>query len=320
MHQFSIITPSYNRAAYLPRIYDSLCQQKDIDFEWVIIHDGSTDNTRGVVSEFPKIFEIKYAYQNNAGKPSAMNLGTQMANSYISVSFDSDDILCRDVLKTVWSYFDINTGKFEHDCVCISGLCKYENGDIIGKIFPYDYYISDHIRYRHNKGLRGDKLEFVLTSVLKNYPFPIFNNEKNIAPGILMIRMALSHKTLYINHVFAEKQFLPGGLSTQNYWFVYTLGSELYYNEASIPPYKLLLQIMHSGKYIYFAKFNGKKNIYLNALNKHIFPLGIFYYFIFIIKLFLKKFIIMQKINDLIKIIFIKIFSRPNNYKVFKNG
>jgi len=301
MRQFSIITPTFNRAKYLPRIYDSLCQQSGIDFEWIIVDDGSSDNTQEVVRNFNKIFEIKYAYQENSGKPTAVNAGIQMADSYISIYFDSDDILCKDALKTVWNYFNIQTGKFEHDCVCITGLCQYNNGEIIGRMFPHDYYISDPIRYLLNKNLHFDTCDFYLTEILKSYPYPTFKNEKNVAPSIVWNRIALVYKTIFVNKIFAEKQYLPGGLSNQNYDIMYPLGAEMLHNEASIPPFNLRLQIKHSARYIFFAKKNRKKHIFLCAKNKIIFPLGLCGYYWDNIKIILKKIRLFNKINDALK-------------------
>ena len=301
MNKFSIITPTFNRAKYLPRIYECLSQQDISDIEWIIIDDGSTDNTKDVISNFERRFKIKYAYQENAGKPTAMNLGFQMADSYISVFLDSDDILCPHVFNVVWEYFNIDNEMFKHDCACLTGLSQYKNKDIIGNKFPHDYHVSDYIRYAENKNIKGDKCEFFITKILKKYSYPTFKKEKNIAPSIVHIRIALTHKTLYINKVFQEKQFLPDGLSTQNYWLMYPLGSELYYNETSIPPFSLRLQIRNSGQYIFFAKRNKKEHIFKEAKNKIIFPLGVLAYYLLRLKYFLKKFQIFKEINDTLK-------------------
>ena len=301
MHQFSIITPTLNRGKYLSRIYDCLCQQDNVDLEWIIMDGGSTDNTKEIVAGFKNIFEIKFKSQENDGKALAMNAGMQMSNSHITVSLDSEDILCKNVLKTVWSYFDIHAGKFVHDCAGLSGLCQYENGEILGKKFPHDYFISDYIRRRKNKNIYGDKCDFFLTEILKKYPHPIFENKKFIMESTIYNRIALTHKTLYLNLVFKEKQFFHGGLTAQVNWFKYPPGAELFYNEASIPPFKLSLQIKNSGEYIFYAKMNNKNNIFKEAKNKFIFPLGILAYFFLHVKYFLKKFKFLQDINDTLK-------------------
>ena len=295
MHQFSILTPTYNRANYLPKIHACLCQQGDIDLEWIIIDDGSSDNTKEIVSGFKNKFEIKYSYQENAGKPTAHNKYMLIADSYISKMQDSDDILCPDILKEVWNYFNIETGKFQNGCACISGLCQYEDGNIIGDKFPYDFFISDYINYKENKHINGDKSDFYVTSILKNYPFPIIEDEKNIPPSIIHSRIALTNKTIFVNKVFEEKKFLENGLSSQNYLFKYTKGAELFYNEKSVPPYRLKLQIKHSAKYIYFCKKNNGKAIFKNAKNKTIFPLGLCAYYVYLVLLFIKKFAHFQK-------------------------
>jgi len=290
LHQFSIITPTYNRAKYLPRIYNSLLQQGNIDLEWIIVDDGSSDNTKEVINNFNKIFEIKYIFQINSGKPTAVNAGIQIADSYISIYLDSDDIFCPDVLKTVWTYFDKKNCRFEHNCVCLSGLSQYNNGEIVDGKFPYDYFVSDEIRYIWNKSNCGDRCDFFVTEILRQYPYPIFKNEKNIAPSIIYARIALVYKTIYVNKIFQEKEYLHGGLSTQNYYIKYPLGAELVFNERTIFPFNLILQIKHSALYIFFAKINHKNNIFSNAKNKLIFPLGLCTYYIYLCKKNLEKY------------------------------
>jgi len=301
MHQFSVITPTYNRANYLIKVHDCLCNQGDIDLEWVIIDDGSTDDTKKTVLELGNKIPIQYVYQENGGQVSAWNTGLQYTNSHITLKMDDDDILLPNVLEKVWSYFDLNTDRFEHGCVGLSGLCRYENGNIIGKKFPRDYFISDYIRYIKNKKIIGDKCDFFVTSISKMYPFPIMPGEKNIAPSIIYLRISQNYKTIYINELFQEKKFLLGGLSSINYWILYPQGSELYCNEAAMPPMCIKLQIKYSGEYIFYSRLNKRKNIFKNAKNKVIFPLGLFAYFILRIKYFLKQFILLQKINNKIK-------------------
>jgi len=286
MHQFSIVTPTFNRAKYLPRIHECLCKQNDIDFEWIIINDGSSDNTKEVVESFGKKIKIKYIFQENSGQLSARNTGTQNADSFILAKLDDDDLLCKGVLEKVWGYFNNKTERFESNCVCLSGLCQYETGEIVGERFPYDHFVSDHIRYRQNRPVHGDKYEFYVTSIFKKYPFPVIQGEKNMPPHIVHDRIARGHKTLYVNHIFATKNFFTGGLSTQKY----TKGSELYHNEASMPPFNLRLRIHHSSRYIYFAKINNEKNIYEKAKNKKVFILGLCRYYMILIKDILIKF------------------------------
>ena len=77
----TIFTPTYNRGYTLERLYESLCRQTRKDFEWVVVDDGSTDNTKQMVDRWRRTnrFPIRYIYQENRGKPSAHNLGAENA-------------------------------------------------------------------------------------------------------------------------------------------------------------------------------------------------------------------------------------------------
>ncbi|GHT82373.1 sugar transferase [Spirochaetia bacterium] len=286
-YKFSVITPTYNRGAYLRQIYECLIQQSEKDFEWIIVDDGSTDETKYIIDQFNKDIEIKYIYQENAGKPSAVNKGVQLADSLISVILDSDDILLPDILEIVYGYYS-STG-FE-GCASVSGLSIDRNGEIVGDKFPQDYFVSDHITCWRN--MRGDKCDFFLTAILKQYLFPIFNNERFITETVVWNRMAMDYKTLYVNKIFLIKEYLEGGLSSKNntLFIDNPLGTELYYNESSINRFRFKQQIIHSARYIKFAKINHKNNIFGHAKNKIIFPIGlIVYYLRSIIYFVLKK-------------------------------
>jgi len=288
--QFSIITPIFNRSQYLPEIFNSLSQQHEVDFEWIIVDDGSSDTTKEIVSSFEKIFSIKYIKHENKGKPAAINSGLEQANSHITLILNSDETLCENILKDIWNYYDSDNGTFRKNTVCIAGLTKHINGGIIGKKVFIDLLVSDHIRYIKNRNIAGDKCLFYATEILKKYPYPIIENEKNITPNLIHSRIALMHKTLYTNQIFLEKQASQHTLVERNYWSANPLGSELYFNEASIPPYRLKLQIKHSSEYIFYAKMNRRKNIYANAKNKKIYPIGLIYYFMSRIKSGNRKF------------------------------
>jgi hypothetical protein len=196
--------------------------------------------------------------------------------------------------------YNKNTEKFNAGCSCLSGLCVYENGDIIGDKFPKDHYISDYINLS-NIGIKGDKCDFFLTNVLKSFPFPILEGEKFIAESVVWNRMALYHKTLYINIPFARKYYLQDGLSSQPLFHMNPRSAELYYNEATIPQFSLKLQIKNSSQYIYFAKFNKEMNAFGLAKNKKIFPLGLFVYWVQKLKQRVKKVSLIYQTFRLIK-------------------
>ena len=103
----TVFTPSYNRANTLPSLYDSLLKQIKTEFEWLIVDDGSSDNTKEYVDALicDNKITIHYIYQKNAGKQAAYNVGLQNAKGDIFLCVDSDDILAENCLKTIENDF-----------------------------------------------------------------------------------------------------------------------------------------------------------------------------------------------------------------------
>lgn len=91
----TIFTPTFNRAELLKRVYDSLLRQREKNFSWLIVDDGSTDNTKEVVEEWLREgrINIQYEYQENGGKMRAHNQGVNLCNTELFLCLDSDDFL-----------------------------------------------------------------------------------------------------------------------------------------------------------------------------------------------------------------------------------
>ena len=103
MPKITVFTPSYNRAYILPQLYNSLVGQTSGDFEWVVVDDGSTDNTSELLSQWEKStsFTIKWQTQPNQGKHIAINTGVLMASGELFFIVDSDDYLTNDAIEKV---------------------------------------------------------------------------------------------------------------------------------------------------------------------------------------------------------------------------
>ena len=76
----TVFTPTYNRAYTLERLYKSLLNQTSYDFEWLIVDDGSTDNTSELIKSFQNnhFFDVRYYKQENSGKHVAINNGVDL--------------------------------------------------------------------------------------------------------------------------------------------------------------------------------------------------------------------------------------------------
>ncbi len=82
----TVFTPTFNRGNVLYRVFESLCAQTFKDFEWIIIDDGSNDNTKELVNSYilQNNFPIVYRYQENSGKHIAMNRAVEIARGDIN--------------------------------------------------------------------------------------------------------------------------------------------------------------------------------------------------------------------------------------------
>ncbi len=125
--KISVLTPSYNRADKLKVLYQSLCNQTYTNFEWILIADGSTDETDDVVKSFieEKKISIKYKWKQNGGKPSAHNEGILLADSELTIICDDDDYFVDKALSTVCQYWK----KYKNKKT--GGLIAYKGGVIL---------------------------------------------------------------------------------------------------------------------------------------------------------------------------------------------
>ena len=93
MATLTVFTPAYNRAHTLPRTYESLQKQSCKDFVWLIVDDGSKDQTAKLVKEWQqqeKTFEIRYIYKENGGMHTAHNVAYENIDTELNVCIDSD--------------------------------------------------------------------------------------------------------------------------------------------------------------------------------------------------------------------------------------
>ena len=106
----TIFTPAYNRAYTLHKCYESLKKQTNKDFEWLIIDDGSTDNTRQLVQSWieENIIPIKYHYQKNQGMHGAHNTAYELIDTELNVCIDSDDYMPDDAVEKILKFWDKN--------------------------------------------------------------------------------------------------------------------------------------------------------------------------------------------------------------------
>ena len=259
----TILTPTYNRGKLLKQCYKSLKEQKNLNFEWLIIDDGSNDNTKEIVQGFidENILDIKYFYKFNGGKHTALNYGINKAKGEMTIILDSDDFLTNDATQTIYEVWQAN--KMNKELCGIAFHRGYKNGNIIGDKFPKDFFISDYIDCRMNLEVKGDKSEIYITEILKQYPFPEFKNEKFIGEHIVWVRMARKYKTLHVNKIIYITEYLEGGLtkSGRSMRIKCPLGGMESSKECVDNRFKMKMRLKNMMLYICYGFF-AKKSIY----------------------------------------------------------
>lgn len=221
----SIFTATYNRAHTLPRLVESLTKQSSKEFEWVIVDDGSIDNTREYIESIKdKVeFDICYVFKKNEGKHIAINVGAQHARGKLFFMVDSDDFLHEEAIETIIKIE--RTIDKDAQFAGVAGL----KGDIRGNPIksPTENYSEKEINqligqyidltpleYRYKRKISGDRAEVVYTKVIKDIPFPNITDEKFMEESYLW--MNISNRGLkfrWFNTVIYLCEYLQDGLT-----------------------------------------------------------------------------------------------------------
>ena len=220
--KLTIFTPCYNRAHLLPQLYESILTQEGANFEWLIVDDGSTDDTREVVERFitEHKIPISYYYKPNGGKHTAINYGVAKAKGSLFFIVDSDDFLSDDALKFIDSAWQKIK---ENSKICgIIGLSEFTNGQLVGDAFLEEEWYLSFSDYYLKYHLRGDKSVAFKTSVMKEYPFPEADGIRYVFEAVVWHEMAKKHDVLAQNKVIQYKEYLEEGISDSSYkmWYI----------------------------------------------------------------------------------------------------
>lgn len=207
----SVITPAYNRAELLKKCYESLLRQSDKDFEWIIVDDGSKDNTLDVVKTFDTDgFDIVCVQKENGGKHTALNASHPFVRGKYVLILDSDDYLSDTAVEKV-----------------CRGWRKWENEESVGMLTflkgkaeseplctaPIAETPVDILRYKRRVVHSSDCCEVIRTELFLKLPFPVFPGERFMGEGVLWNRVAITHKCVYINDVIYICEYLEDGLT-----------------------------------------------------------------------------------------------------------
>lgn len=216
MHTLTVFTPAYNRAHTIGRTYESLCSQTCRDFEWLVIDDGSTDNTeelvRGWIAE--NKIAIRYIKQQNQGMHGAHNTAYRNIDTELNTCIDSDDYMPHDAVEKIVTFWQkYGSEKYAG----IVGLDCMENGQVIGGKFDARLKETTLLGYYANGG-SGDKKLVYRTEVIKKYPeYPIFEGEKYVGLAYKYMLVDQDYKLLTLNEPLVTVEYQLDGSSYNMY-------------------------------------------------------------------------------------------------------
>ena len=201
--RFTVFTPTFDRAHTLDRVYYSLCVQTFKDFEWVIVDDGSTDGTTGLVAGWQKEnpFSIQYEKQPNQGKHIAVNRGVELARGELFLIADSDDSFPADALQIFHETWDAISESEKQKYTGVTGLCVDKSGSIVGDKFPQDVFDSTPADCFYRYNIKGEKWGFHRTDVIRQFPFPSLEGFRYFTEGVIWNAIGRVYKTRYINKI-----------------------------------------------------------------------------------------------------------------------
>jgi glycosyltransferase involved in cell wall biosynthesis len=213
MKSITVFTPTFNRAYCLDQLYQSLLRQTNKDFLWLIIDDGSTDNTSDLVSGWisENKFEIHYRFKNNGGMHTGYNLAYELITTELNVCIDSDDYMTDNAIELILNHWK-NFGNKNY--AGIIGLDCYKNGVVIGDEIPKDLFESTICEFNWVLGIKGDKKLVYRTDVMKQLPpYPTFHKEKFVPLDCKPVMADQYYKMLTLNKVLCVVEYMEDGSS-----------------------------------------------------------------------------------------------------------
>jgi len=212
----TIFTPTYNRGYCLSQLYNSLLKQTCSKFIWLIVDDGSIDDTKEIVTQWIKedIIKIQYENQENQGMHGAHNTAFDLIETELCTCIDSDDFMPDNAVELILKAWGVIERKDE--VYGIVGNDIFKNGTIVGKELPQNIKYSTLYDLYYKYKTRGDKKLVFKTDLIKKYPrYPIFEGETFVPLGILYLMLDQQYKLYCLNEPLCVVEYLPDG-STQN--------------------------------------------------------------------------------------------------------
>lgn len=263
----TIFTPTYNRAHTLGRLYHSLVKQTCNNFKWLIIDDGSTDNTKELIDTWKqeKKINIKYYKQKNQGKSMAHNKGVEMTSTNLFTCVDSDDFLHKEAVERILKLWEKESSS---DTVGILAYCAYSSGERITKIKNnkiQQFKLKDAYR-KH--GLTGDTMLIYKHSIISNFKFPKFEYEKFVPESYLYDLIDQEGDLILLDQPLYYVEYLDDGYSNNMAKIILDNpnGYIAYINQRLKMEKSLKYKSLDTIRYVAISIASNKENIISDAI------------------------------------------------------
>lgn len=278
----TVFTPTYNRGYTLHLVFNSLLQQSFTDFEWLIVDDGSTDNTAELVEQWQAQadFPVRYIRKENGGKHTAMNQGILAAQGQWLLVFDSDDSCVPEAFRAFYQAYQSIPATEKASFSTITARCMDENGKAVGP--EYSAEVEDVADAWQQLVLRSSAERWGInrTLYLQQNLFPEFPGEKFIPESIVWNRLSRKYKTRFINKPLRVFQPLPDGLTASMLKIRVNSpnGTRLVYEEQAQMGLPFLQKLKSLVNYYRFSFHASKYPVGWDPRRWPLFILGGFYY------------------------------------------
>ena len=283
MKRITVFTPTYNRAYILDKCYQSLNRQTCKDFEWLIIDDGSTDDTAALVASWMQKdngYTIRYIHKENGGLHTGYNTAIANMDTELSICIDSDDCMPDDAIEQI---LNISKTVDDPNIAGLVGLDFDQDGKLIGKYLP-DADAINAASLLCTPGM-GDKKYVVRNDLLRRVgPMPVFPGERNFNPHYFIIRLSERYQFKPVNHCFCLVEYQADGM-TANIWKQYVNSpnsfAELRRAILMVPGMTTKYRIKTAAHYVASSLLAGRKHWFADSprkgLTAMVLPLGLLY-------------------------------------------
>lgn len=281
----TIFTPTYNRAYILPKLYESLCNEDCHDFVWMVVDDGSTDNTQELIAQWiqENKLEIRYVKKENGGKMRAHNYGAKFCNTPLFFCIDSDDQITVGAIEKIVSYYD----EIKNDA-SVCGFIAKKKMDCCNFPKNIDSNTYTSLSELYNSGFTGETSLVFKTDILKKFPFLEVEGEKFSTEDYAYMQIDQQYVYKLKDEFWTECMYQPDGytMNAVNLYFTSPIGWRKYFSLSyKIGTHTAKRKVKKMAMYIFssivancnFLRIIRESPSRLFAILSY--PIGLYYYF-----------------------------------------